>query len=202
MAFQSAVIFSIAVVAFALIARQQARTCGARLSFRARSAIVFGLLGVATAAYTGCGALTFAPLPAILAAYVGVSAVTDLQTGFVFDAVALVCAVAVCTIAAPATGLISVASGAAIAGGSLLLVYALSGGRGIGLGDVKLAAVLGAACGAREGAVIVGAAFVLGACVVTPALALGRISRRSAVPFAPFLAISTLGVLCIARGSV
>ena len=74
----------------------------------------------------------------------------------------------------------------AVIGGIWLLTH----GRGMGLGDVKLAPVLGATLGwVGLGAALVGlfSAFVLGA-VVGVALILGRrASRRSHVPFGPFL---------------
>jgi len=84
---------------------------------------------------------------------------------------------------------------AAIAAGAVLLVIALIYPAGLGLGDVKLAAFLGAGLGA---AVVVGiflgflAAFV-------PAVVLlvrhGRAARKAAIPLGPFLALGAVVAL-------
>lgn len=74
-------------------------------------------------------------------------------------------------------------------------LHLVTRGRGIGLGDVKAAAVIGASFGAAYGIAVLGAAFVLGTLVVLPAVALGRIARGDAVPFAPYLASATLVVV-------
>jgi leader peptidase (prepilin peptidase)/N-methyltransferase len=73
-------------------------------------------------------------------------------------------------------------------GGGLLLVAIVS--RGMGMGDVKLAAVIGVALGAiglRFVGVAAGAAIVLGAVGAVVALAMGK-GRKSAIPFGPYLA--------------
>jgi leader peptidase (prepilin peptidase) / N-methyltransferase len=73
-------------------------------------------------------------------------------------------------------------------GGGLLLVALVSGG--MGMGDVKLAALEGIALGAlglRFVAVVAGAAILLGGLGGIAALALGK-GRKSAIPFGPYLA--------------
>jgi leader peptidase (prepilin peptidase) / N-methyltransferase len=80
------------------------------------------------------------------------------------------------------------AIGALAFGGGLLLVAILSGG--MGMGDVKLAAVIGIVLGAlglRYVAVSAAAAIALGGLGGIVALALGR-GRKSAIPFGPYLA--------------
>jgi leader peptidase (prepilin peptidase)/N-methyltransferase len=74
-------------------------------------------------------------------------------------------------------------------------IFVVSGGRGMGFGDVKLAPVLGATLGwVAVSAAVVGvlAGFVLGA-VVGIALVLGRRAhRRSHLAFGPFLLAGAL----------
>jgi leader peptidase (prepilin peptidase)/N-methyltransferase len=80
------------------------------------------------------------------------------------------------------------ALGFAIFGGGLFLVAAVSGG--MGMGDVKLAALEGVALGAlglRFVGAAAAAAILLGGVGGVVALLLGR-GRRSAIPFGPYLA--------------
>ena len=83
-------------------------------------------------------------------------------------------------------------------------LWLLSGGRGMGFGDVKLAPVLGATLGwVAPAAALVGlfAAFALGALVGVALLAARRAGRRSALPFGPFL-IMGAGVGLVAGGRI
>jgi leader peptidase (prepilin peptidase) / N-methyltransferase len=80
------------------------------------------------------------------------------------------------------------AAGAGIYGGGLLLIAIISP-RGMGMGDVKLAATIGLFLGslslARVG-VAAGAGILLGGLGALVALAVGR-SRKDPIPFGPFL---------------
>lgn len=91
------------------------------------------------------------------------------------------------------------AVGAAAAGGVLLALYALTRGRGIGFGDVKLAAALGLAFAWPDSVVLVGLAFVLGAFAAVPALLYRRAGMKTALPFGPFLALAAVLVLGFGR---
>jgi leader peptidase (prepilin peptidase) / N-methyltransferase len=82
--------------------------------------------------------------------------------------------------------------GLALYGGILFVVAAIS--RGMGMGDVKLAALIGLVLGSlglRFVGVAAGAAIVLGGLGGLVALAMGR-SRKSAIPFGPYLAIGAI----------
>jgi leader peptidase (prepilin peptidase) / N-methyltransferase len=73
--------------------------------------------------------------------------------------------------------------------------------RGLGMGDVKLAALLGLAVGWLSWSaalVAVFAAFASGAVVAFVLLAARRVDRRAPLPFGPFLAAGALGALLIA----
>ncbi len=85
--------------------------------------------------------------------------------------------------------------GAAAACGILLVLFAITRGRGIGFGDVKLAAALGIAFAWPDSVVLVGLAFVLGSLAAVPALLAGRAGMKSALPFGPFLALAALLIL-------
>ena len=87
---------------------------------------------------------------------------------------------------------LSAALGLLAFGGGLLIIAVAS--RGMGLGDVKLAAVIGVALGAlglRYVGVAAGAAVLLGGLGGLVALGLGK-GRKSAIPFGPYLAAGTI----------
>jgi leader peptidase (prepilin peptidase)/N-methyltransferase len=77
--------------------------------------------------------------------------------------------------------------------GGFLLFFALAYPRGMGMGDVKLAAVLGLFLG-RSVAVAILAAVLLGTVVGTAVMARVGVERgrKTAVPFGPFLAVGGL----------
>jgi leader peptidase (prepilin peptidase) / N-methyltransferase len=80
------------------------------------------------------------------------------------------------------------AEGFLLYGGGLFLVALIS--RGMGMGDVKLAALLGLVMGSlglRYVGVAAGAAILLGGLGGVAALVVGR-GRKSAIPFGPYLA--------------
>ena len=81
--------------------------------------------------------------------------------------------------------------------GSLVLIYPA----GMGLGDVKLAGVIGLVLGYLSWAALVTGAFLgflLGAVVGVAVIATGRGSRKSAVPFGPFMIAGALLALFVA----
>lgn len=72
----------------------------------------------------------------------------------------------------------------------VFLVLATISPAGIGMGDVKLAAIVGLALGFRSpSAVLLGvlAAFILGGCAAAVLLVARRAGRRTMVPFGPFM---------------
>jgi leader peptidase (prepilin peptidase)/N-methyltransferase len=84
--------------------------------------------------------------------------------------------------------LVRMVAGFAVFGGALFLIALVS--RGMGMGDVKLAALIGLVLGSlglRYAGVAFGAAIVLGGVGAIVALALGR-GRKAAIPFGPYLA--------------
>ena len=69
-------------------------------------------------------------------------------------------------------------------------------GRGMGMGDVKLAAALGFVFGWPDIVLIVTMSFIIGAAYGVAAMAVGRKTMKSLVPFGPFLALAVAVVVC------
>lgn len=89
---------------------------------------------------------------------------------------------------------------AALGAGAVLLVIALIYPAGLGMGDVKLAAFLGAGLGAA----VVVAVFAGFLAAFVPAAALlirhGRAARKAAIPLGPFLALAAIVALFAGDG--
>ncbi len=108
-------------------------------------------------------------------------------------------------VVAIAIGLITDPSGvpeqliAGAAAGGFLLLFALAYPRGMGMGDVKLAAVLGLFLGRSVAVAILGGT-LLGAIVGAAVMARVGVAegRKTAVPFGPFLALG--GILALLAG--
>jgi prepilin signal peptidase PulO-like enzyme (type II secretory pathway) len=82
--------------------------------------------------------------------------------------------------------------GALIIGGMFYALFAVSGGRWIGGGDVKIAVMLGLLAGSPLKALfVIFISSVLGMIVSVPLLALKKATRSSHIPFGPFLLAST-----------
>lgn len=79
--------------------------------------------------------------------------------------------------------------GAVACAGIMLSIYWLSNG-GMGLGDVKLALVLGVWLGLERGLAFLLMAFISGGVIGVLLLALGIKSRKDAIPFGPYLCLS------------
>jgi leader peptidase (prepilin peptidase) / N-methyltransferase len=134
-----------------------------------------------------------AALDASLVALLGIVTVSDLRTRLVPDtalAAGLAIALPVCLLSDPG-GLPGRLLAGAAAGG-LLLAAALIRPAGMGLGDVKLAGVLGIYLGVAvvEAMVIAFAAGSIAGLVLI--VRYGWAARSRTIPFAPFLAIGAL----------
>lgn len=125
-----------------------------------------------------------------------ICAVTDLRTGLIYDAVTAPAASAIAVTAAFTHAIPAAFESAALCGGALLVLHLCTHGRGIGLGDVKLAGVIGAGVANAAALEAIAFAFVAGALWALPMLAARRVRRRDRVPFAPFLALGALAFAC------
>jgi len=180
-----------------LILRGKCRTCGSRIS------IEYPLLEMVTAGLVVAAVLHFADpwqagLIGALLSMMPAVALMDLRYRIIpnrltYPAFCLGAAVIlVGRLAGGHLDPIHAAIGALAFGGGLLVVALISGG--MGMGDVKLAAVIGLAFGAlglRYVAVSAASTIVLGGIGGLVALAIGR-SRKSAIPFGPYLAAGTI----------
>jgi leader peptidase (prepilin peptidase) / N-methyltransferase len=124
---------------------------------------------------------------------------TDLERRIIPNKVLIVAAALAVAIAAVGDpGSLPERAIAAVAAGGLFFAAALAYPRGMGLGDVKLAAVMGLFLGRSVGVAIL-VALLLGAAVGVVRIARGgAAARKQAVPFGPFLAIG--GVVALFAG--
>ncbi len=132
--------------------------------------------------------------PAALAALAGtlVAAVVDARTGLIPDTLTRTTALAALACTIPPGGAPFACGGAYAVGGALLALHLLTGGRGLGLGDVKLGTAIGIGFGPIAGLLALGTAFVLGGAYAGWLLLARRARRGDAVRFGPFLAAGTL----------
>ena len=152
----------------------------------------------AAAAFARLGATGPATVAALLAAVLVVLSAVDLRRRVIPNRIVL-----------PAAGLVFLGqvavapdrtlewAGAGLAAGLLFLLAALAYPPGLGMGDVKLALLLGLGLGRDVvDGLLVGllAAALLGAVLL---LRDGRQARKTALPFAPFLSAGALAVLLI-----
>jgi leader peptidase (prepilin peptidase)/N-methyltransferase len=137
-----------------------------------------------------------AVLDASLVALLGVVTVSDLRTRLVPDTAllaSLAVAIPVCLLSDPGGMPARLAAG--LAAGGFLLAAALIRPDGMGLGDAKLAGVLGIYLGPRVAEAMV-VAFAVGSVAGLLLLARHGWSARSrTIPFAPFLALGALAAL-------
>ncbi len=135
----------------------------------------------------------------IALACTAVCCVTDAQRGYVFDRVTYPGLLAVLIAAAALGNGILALAGALTCGAALGSLFAATRGGGMGLGDVKLAAVIGAGFGPWLGLAALGLSFVCGGAYGAALLFAGRAQRQARLPLVPFLMIA-LAAVDIARG--
>jgi len=82
-----------------------------------------------------------------------------------------------------------------VAAGVGFLALALATNGGFGLGDVKLAALIGAALGLQASYQALFLGIVGGGLILLALFAIGAVSRKQAVPYAPFLALAAVAVV-------
>lgn len=179
------------------------RDCGA--SIPRRVVLVEAVTGLTFAALALAYGLTVTfVLLAVYAAILIVVFVVDLEHGLILNkvvlpAVVIAFVVAVATPPAWLGGLfphpvLSAAAGAA-AGFVLLLLVALVARGGMGWGDVKFAAFMGAAVGFPLVFVALFCGVVLGGIVGIILLASRKKGRKQTIPFGPFLTLGTMATL-------
>ena len=185
---------NVPIVSFVLL-RGRCRACAIRIPWRyplieALTAILFML------AYARFG-LSPALLPALLllAALVAITFI-DLEHQIIPDAITLP-GIVTGVVANVATGAVSwVDSGiGALGAGLLFFAIILASGGGMGGGDMKLAAMLGAFLGWQLTLVAVFLAVVTGGVAAVAMLGSRRLGRKDPIPFGPFLAVGGAAAL-------
>jgi prepilin signal peptidase PulO-like enzyme (type II secretory pathway) len=83
---------------------------------------------------------------------------------------------------------------AAALGGGMFLVMAIITRGGLGLGDVKLAVLIGAMLGLPAAYMALFYGVVAGGVIIFLLFAIGVVHRKEPVPYAPFLALAAIGV--------
>lgn len=194
---------NIPIVSYVLL-RGRCRSCGERISIR------YPLLELLTALiFAATAAAHHAPYVVIMlcgldAVLIAVSAI-DLERRIIPNAITYPATVVfvVVVLAGWLFGVGLSPAQAAIGflayGGVFLLIALIS--RGMGMGDVKLAALIGLVLGSiglRNVAAAAGIAVLLGGVGGLVALAIGR-GRKSAIPFGPYLAAGALVAIVFAQ---
>ena len=129
---------------------------------------------------------------------IGAAALVDARCGYVFDPLVVAGLGVVCAVAALDGRAVEAALGAVTVAPVLLLLRLVSP-RGFGLGDVKLAAVVGSGFGPSDGLMAMGTAFIVGGASAVVLLALGRVKLGERIPFVPYVLAGSLFVLAYHR---
>jgi leader peptidase (prepilin peptidase) / N-methyltransferase len=180
-----------------LALRGRCRHCGLRIPARyPLTELTMAVLFAATVLILGTDDVGELALGLSLCALLVAVTLTDLERRVIPNAVLAVGAVIGFAIAAAADpGSLPERAVAAAGAGGFLLVVALAYPRGMGMGDVKLAAVMGLYLGqAVVPAMLIG--FGTGALVGLAMIARrGAAARKQAIPFGPFLALGGIAGL-------
>lgn len=126
------------------------------------------------------------------------NSLTDLYSGFIYDAFALVPGIASLVLRIPGgfPALLDGVLGAAVSFGFIALIIVVSRG-GMGWGDAVLMAGVGAALGWRLSCVGLYLGLMAGGVFALILLAMGRVKRKTAIPLGPFLAIGSVLALLL-----
>jgi len=189
---------NVPVLSWALL-RGRARCCGAAISARyPLTELVLAALYAATVLVLWDDAGEIALGLVFVTVLVAVT-LTDLERRIIPNKILIVAALLAVAIAAVTDpGSLPERGIAALAAGGLLFLAALAYPRGMGLGDVKLAATMGLFLG-RDVAPAIFVALLAGSLVGLAIIARhGAAARKRAIPFGPFLALG--GVVGLLAG--
>lgn len=196
--------FELIPLASFLIQRGKCRNCGARIGFQyplveLLSGAIFVLVPLVAAPPFGAfWIIAFEIL--LLISYI------DLRLGIVPDELCILLGVVAlfetvfsaggtyASVGAGGNVWIGRAVGAVFGGGFFGLLALATRGKGMGMGDVKLGLPLGFLFGWPDILLLYAAAFVIGSVVGVGLIVSGLATRKSAVPFVPFLAAGAVFV--------
>jgi len=186
---QIAVFDNVPVLSWLLL-RGRSRCCGEPISARyPLTELTLGALYAATVLVLWDDPTELA-LGLVFVTMLTAVTLTDLERRVIPNRILFVAAVAAVTIAAVGDpGSLPERAIAALAAGGLFFLVALAYPRGMGLGDVKLAAAMGLFLG-RDVAAAILVALLAGSLVGLAMIAgQGSAARKQAIPFGPFLAL-------------
>ena len=185
---------NIPLLSFALL-RGRCRACGVTIPWRYPliEAITAGLFSMAHATFGVSAALIVALI--LLSALVVITFI-DLEHQIIPDVITLP-GIVTGVAANLATGAVPWRDSVigALAVGGLFFAIILASGGGMGGGDMKLAAMLGAFLGWQLTLVAIFLAVVGGGAVAIAVLGAGRVGRKDPIPFGPFLAVGGAAAL-------
>jgi leader peptidase (prepilin peptidase)/N-methyltransferase len=178
---------NVPLLSFAVL-RGRCRRCGGGISWR------YPVVEITTGGLFGIAAARFGPTPqlgvalVLLAMLIAITGI-DLQHQIIPDVITLpgVVVGVLASVAIGAVPWIDSLIGLAV-GGALFFVIIVASRGGMGGGDLKLAAMLGAFLGWKVMLLAVLVAVLAGGAVAVALLATGRTGRKDAIPFGPFLA--------------
>lgn len=172
-----------------LALRGRCASCGAPIAAR------YPLVELLTGALFALSVLQFGVSAAgvaasVLSAFLIAVAFIDLDHLLIYDSLAIPAAVCGLAFGLVERRPIAALEGGAVFAGVLGAVYLLTAGRGLGLGDVKMAGAIGLYLGYPTALAAVVASFVIGAVLSLPVLWARRRGRGEAVPFGPFMVLA------------
>ena len=187
-----------------LILRGKCRYCRSPLSYQYPLVeLLTGLLSLACMIKWGVG-YTFA-VSFLFCAALTVVTFIDVRHQIIPDIISLpgiICGVLI-SLFMPQLRFLDSLLGAVLGGGILLLIrlvyYALTRQEGMGLGDVKLLAMMGAFLGWQSLLFIILVASFSGALVGIGVMIIKKRNRRYAIPFGPFLSLGAASYLLCGR---
>ncbi len=192
---------NVPLLSFAVL-RGRCRACAVPISWQ------YPLVEAITAALLAYAWREFGPTwefgvaAVLLCALVAITAI-DLRHQIIPDAITLpgILAGLTANVATRHLAWADVALGIALGGGVFFVVIVASGG-GMGAGDMKLGAMLGAFLGWKIGLFALLAGVVVGGVWAGALMALGVRGRKDAIPFGPFLALGGAAALFWGEGVV
>ncbi len=174
-----------------LVLRGRCRLCAQPISMR------YPLVELMTAVLFMLCALRFgislnALSTALLSAYLIVTVFVDIDHLLILDVVTVPVATAGVLLALASGRIIPALEGGLLGGAFFGLLYIVTRGTGLGLGDVKLAACLGIFLGFWSALAAFAAAVVIGALLAIPVLLTRKRRGRDVLPFGPFLVLGAI----------
>lgn len=174
-----------------VLLRGRARCCGAAIPARyPLTELCLGILFALTVVVHRHDSVAEIAIDLVFVAMLAAITLTDLERRIIPNKILIVGAILCLAIAAPTDpGSLPERAIAAAAAGGLFFLVVLAYPKGMGLGDVKLAATMGLFLGRAVGPAIL-CGLLLGSLVgVALLLHHGSQARKMAIPFGPFLAI-------------